>query len=1289
MADPRTFVLIGNFTDNITPALEKINKSLEQVKSNLESVSKHTKPLQKDFKELANLSNDFAKSLKGQSSDIRDVTKAMKAMRNEMGRVNRAYRAAGRNRNIVPPLPPPPRPPRGAVPPPPPPPPRAPRYPSPGYGGGRGGRGGGYGGGGTGGGGYGAAVGGAVFGTQLSQMMTSAIVAGFQMGTSIMVKPFQYIMSGMAERIADEMSDVRAAGGLFAINRILTEKGKEGFLTGGFREAEEVTKENNRYLAKLAGSLPGDTQEYIQVSKQISDGIYRVLSEDKENFMKLGVKVATEEGRLTQAQEIKAGGTKGMQAAGTEVLGDITKLTVLAGLGGRQGPYGLPQLTERMIAQQEVSMGQMQRYSAIFRDPMIMGALERNISTINKTQANTADRLDKIRGMFQEIVTPELVARYRRTTAGVLESMKTTFLNPEVGLLGLGRPIDGLGKKLNDFGQYLDKQNKVVEDVTLAASADISIFEGLRDTFAFLYQTLEPIIEILPLIYDPLKELGFELEKVREVSASVFRRFNEYRLFFEEMGGEFKGTARLRASLATLTQLFKDFGIFDSADFNRFQEIISGKGFNVDKAGALVQEMLEKFFDSDLAESIGNAIGRLAGTIIKTVGQLAAQAAGIVSSGGIAKGLSEGFEAAGGREGIRLIFKSLIELVLKAVRELFAAAPLEMSLITGFALFGPALAATLGTMLGTKLIAVIPAIAKGLVSVIAASLLKTKAVKVTDLGPVITDPRRMLPPAAGTVPGAIVPAAGAAPAAKGVGAAASKLLGPAAIAAGFIIFDTEILKFAEWLRVQGEKLKNMQNIAANGFAVLVKGLSTLFEGLVNTFKGAFDMIVGLFTGDIEKVKQGFVRMMNGIVQAMGGLVVSVIGIVTTLGGGIIQAIKSLFQAIWEGVTGIKNNAKPEPRQITKGSQSRFNPTTKQTEVLSENGWVPAVARAKGGLGDAVASEMANKPAGSDLVIANSSETVIPAAGGYGMLDFVETFRAGFNSLANVIRTTSQQSEIKLSSGFSMLRDGFRVSQERQISAVNRITSTLMSNQQQTNARLSKLETKFSSPTMPGGLGGGAAGGVDAFTPIAQGMGLTMTSGYRPGDPGWHGANRARDYSNGTGPTPQMLQFAQQMAASYGSNLKELIYTPLGFSIKNGQKVAPYAQGAHYNHVHVAYAMGAGTPAFFNDQKDAISWEKKFLGKGVDSITTNTAELSQAGNGMFARAENRMPSETLQIPTEGMYTGKGSSVPSAPINITAPITITQQPGQSADELASIVALKIGEAVADARAASIFV
>jgi hypothetical protein len=245
----------------------------------------------------------------------------------------------------------------------------------------------------------------------------------------------------------------------------------------------------------------------------------------------------------------------------------------------------------------------------------------------------------------------------------------------------------------------------------------------------------------------------------------------------------------------------------------------------------------------------------------------------------------------------------------------------------------------------------------------------------------------------------------------------------------------------------------------------------------------------------------------------------------------------------------------------------------------------------GSLGDAVSKEMKMKPPGSDLVVANSSETVIPAAGGYGMADFVSVLRSGFATMVSVYQQAQQKQDL----------------------ALGAINKTLISNQLQTNAHLSMLETKFSTPRI-GGLGGGSiGGGVDAVTPIAQQFGLQMTSGYRPGDSGYHGANRARDFSNGTGPTPQMMQFAQQMASSYGSTLKELIYTPLGFSIKNGQIVPPYAQGSHYNHVHVAYATGFPTLGF-GSKDEALAWEKRAtLGNvKVSSITARQGEFGGGG-----------------------------------------------------------------------------
>ena len=105
--------------------------------------------------------------------------------------------------------------------------------------------------------------------------------------------------------------------------------------------------------------------------------------------------------------------------------------------------------------------------------------------------------------------------------------------------------------------------------------------------------------------------------------------------------------------------------------------------------------------------------------------------------------------------------------------------------------------------------------------------------------------------------------------------------------------------------------------------------------------------------------------------------------------------------------------------------------------------------------------------------------------------------------------------------------------------------------------------------------------LDMITRIAGGFGLQVTSAYRPGDDGYHGVNRARDYSNSSGPTQEMFKFANYVGTNFGKHLLELIYSPLGWSIKNGSRTAPYAVSDHYDHVHVAMQKGGIVPRLRN------------------------------------------------------------------------------------------------------------
>jgi Transglycosylase-like domain len=110
----------------------------------------------------------------------------------------------------------------------------------------------------------------------------------------------------------------------------------------------------------------------------------------------------------------------------------------------------------------------------------------------------------------------------------------------------------------------------------------------------------------------------------------------------------------------------------------------------------------------------------------------------------------------------------------------------------------------------------------------------------------------------------------------------------------------------------------------------------------------------------------------------------------------------------------------------------------------------------------------------------------------------------------------------------------------------------------------------------GGGGGGSLMGanpaLEVYADVAAKFGLQVSSGLRPGDnDSYHGSGNALDLAAPMTPEGKaaMLRFAQYAAEHWGAQLEELIHTPLGFGIKNGVRVAPYAAEDHYDHVHIA------------------------------------------------------------------------------------------------------------------------
>ena len=116
----------------------------------------------------------------------------------------------------------------------------------------------------------------------------------------------------------------------------------------------------------------------------------------------------------------------------------------------------------------------------------------------------------------------------------------------------------------------------------------------------------------------------------------------------------------------------------------------------------------------------------------------------------------------------------------------------------------------------------------------------------------------------------------------------------------------------------------------------------------------------------------------------------------------------------------------------------------------------------------------------------------------------------------------------------------------------------------------------------GGGGGGSLMGADPKLSVyadvaAQKFNLHVSFGLRPGAITTNGNTSLHDSGDAidlAGSTADMLVFAKYAAEHWGGQLEELIHTPLGYGVKNGQQVPLSFWGAatnadHFDHVHLA------------------------------------------------------------------------------------------------------------------------
>ena len=202
------------------------------------------------------------------------------------------------------------------------------------------------------------------------------------------------------------------------------------------------------------------------------------------------------------------------------------------------------------------------------------------------------------------------------------------------------------------------------------------------------------------------------------------------------------------------------------------------------------------------------------------------------------------------------------------------------------------------------------------------------------------------------------------------------------------------------------------------------------------------------------------------------------------------------------------------------------------------------------------------------------------------------------------------------------------------------------------SKLSGLWESFKDAFSVSGVGGFPPGGgigmgyqaqidwVRKFLP-----GVAITSAYRPGsitatgNQSYHSAGRAVDLA------PSMDTF-NKIKQSYGSSIRELIYSPAGNAqVKNGQPhyYTGVTRDMHFNHVHWAMKDGGVVPGFAPIRYDEGGW----LPTGLSTVVNKTGAPEPVLSGAqwdAIRANGSGPSIgnlTIQIP-DGKVTLNGMS-----------------------------------------------
>jgi len=1281
MADERIFTLVGRFDDKITPSLAKLSKSISGLTRDFEKLKRGLRPIAKDMAIMADGANRIADGFRSQRSSIDSTVKGLTEYRREMGKATAAQQKFQKSVKL-------PTFSGGAGP------GGTPRGPR-GVGGGKSRASGGAPG----------EVGGLQkMGLGAMTVAGAAVGVGFTAATAAL-NGIRGAVNGFVQSGSQaQQAVIQMAGTLQTLGKV-----------GDFKKSQEMAEGMMKSLSKVASALPGSTEDYLTILQQTLDdqiqafGSVQAVQQNLQGLGKDGKKLAG-----------------GMEQSFTALFGMASQVAGLA-----------PQVAAMDLNQLRMSPTNIKQVQVLSRNPTLAKFY---LEELKKSGGNFIMALNEA---MKKAITPEQVEALKNSFDSAYQSFVTTFTDSYSGILAPMRKVSiQIATNINGVAGTMEKSVTSMELLGV-------LMRNINDIIAVLLGTgIDPLVMLNQFLYE-LGYQAYKLKMDLEGFAKDGLGIDEFGESIGRAIGDAAGNFSTWLMNLDYEKFFKGvdklvFGFFKGL-FSAFLESFKGvEGENKGLLGGLgtsvagtVVSLLALAKVVSVAASAFSAISGVVTTItaigpgILTVVQvgfpmlmsgLASAASAFTAAAlpalaiaGALLGLFAIFRhgdfilsslwesvqlVVNGLTWLNQSFQLLIAQMAAGILDFMSKLPLVGDKFKDAAANANAAAIKVAqNRLETE--KKIAANTKKIGENTANSLKRTKE-DLAKIGgafkgatpkkedkkkqgakqkPVMPNLGLKKDQGKATTPGQAksyetvqpsfapakpqptpaVPQQGSTPQPPAFQAWQSWFAGlPAQLSAAWRGVQTWFSNLPTTLgSALGTVIGTLQGWG-DRFSAWALSLPEKFNQISVSIQQVSASLPGRFAQLVESVKKGFADLVAKTVAFVRGINWSEVG--SSIKNGLMSALRVALAMMNPGaaIAGWIKGAMNNPALQKSISQSQQAARASASGASAK----PANARrrwdGKGAnsmpLHSAIASEMANKPPGSDLVIANSSETIIPAAGGLGSMD-------GF---VNAIYGAAQNTASVFSAGFQSFSQRIASGQQATVAAINKGTqtasvqnATMLSKLTAQNAALMGKMTAVAAAAGNAGMGGGMAlgGGYGSRgSQIAGALGnYIKKTGGAPGsihEHPQHGGVKGRHSPNSYHYQGRAIDIGAY-AYEQGGVLRRVAQFNAQMGVKPVELLKAGDPG-HSDHVHVAYALGAGNPAFFNSADAADKWESMMAGKNpiVSSVRAQANEVRGGGT----------------------------------MTVNAPITINQQPGQDSDQLASLVAIKLTQAVNQLRYSS---